>query len=130
MVFTMDEEPLEVGVWVEEERQVISMDEKKLRELLERATSDSEQPAPPSVMEQLSKEARSATPETALRMARWLEHRLRSTTIPVGLSSARSTWSLTLSVSVSVSVSISISVCLCLRLCAHTATLLHGAGAA
>lgn len=66
-----------------DERRVVSNDEKNLIELLEQATSDSETPAPPNVLEQLSKEARSATPETALRMARWLETRLQSSIIPV-----------------------------------------------
>jgi|EP01043_Picozoa_sp_COSAG02_P075997 hypothetical protein len=59
------------------------MDEKKLIDLLEQATSDSERPAPPSVLELLTKEARAATPDTALRMARWLEQRLQSSSIPV-----------------------------------------------
>ena len=72
-------------LFVRDERRVISMDEKKVRDLLEQATSDSERPAPPSVLEQLSKEARAASPETALRMARWLEVRLLSNTIPVVL---------------------------------------------
>lgn len=108
MVFTMDEEPVEIGVWIEcvcsatyrlarnalkpqlcddlffrDERRVISMDEKKLIDLLEQATSDSERPAPPSVLEHLAKEARAATPETALRMARWLKVRLQCSSIPV-----------------------------------------------
>ena len=62
---------------------MISNDEQNLVELLEQATSDSERPAPPNIVEKLSREARSATPETALRMARWFETRLQSTTIPV-----------------------------------------------
>ena len=72
-------------LFVRDERRVISMDEKKVRDLLEQATSDSEKPAPKDVVEQLSKEARAASPETAWRMARWLEVRLLSNPIPVVL---------------------------------------------
>ena len=68
---------------------MISNDEKQLMELLEEATSDSERPAPPAVISRLAKEARSATPETALRMARWLSTRLESQTIPVLLKTLR-----------------------------------------
>ena len=82
------------------QRRVISNDENELRDLLEQATSDSERPAPPAVVEQLTKEARSATPETALRMARWLELRLQSTVIPVLLKTLQLIDRLLLAVSI------------------------------
>ena len=83
LVFTVDEEPVEIGHWVEAERRVISNDEKALRDLLEQATSNSEKPAPPEVTRELTLEARSANVETALRTARWLAKRLEGDSIPV-----------------------------------------------
>ena len=83
LVFTVDEEPVEIGHWVEAERRVISNDEKALRDLLEQATSNSERPAPPEVTRELTLEARSANVETALRTARWLAKRLEGDSIPV-----------------------------------------------
>lgn len=90
-VYTLDEEPMEIGLWIastdELPARVISLEEKVLYDLLEHATSHSEKPAPPAVLERLTTEARSAAPETALRMSRWLATRLKSDVIPVLLKS-------------------------------------------